>query len=142
MSLILASQLIRIVFFVSIAKVYRYSDQLSTTALLRRNATKNMATRCFILSLLYYVVLVNYKRFVPWARLCLDSSRPSVFWKIALNFRSSFNPSKTRAIFFSSISISILFEQVNFRAIRAKIRAILCLVSTLVWDTVSTNSWK
>ena len=55
----------------------------------------------------------------------------------AWNFRSTFDPSKNRAIFFSSISISILVERVNFRAIRAKFRAILCLVSTLplgIWN--------
>ena len=28
----------------------KYSDQLSTTALVRRNATKNLEKRCFILS--------------------------------------------------------------------------------------------
>ena len=55
----------------------------------------------------------------------------------AWNFRSTFDPSKNRAIFFSSISISILVKRVNFRAIRAKFRAILCLVSTLIWSLCS-----
>ena len=44
-----------------------------------------------------------------------------------------------RASFSSSIWISILVEQVNFRAIRAKFQAILCLVSTLT--SVHINAW-
>ena len=31
----------------------KYSDQLSTTALVRRNATKNLENSCFILNQLY-----------------------------------------------------------------------------------------
>ena len=51
----------------------------------------------------------------------------------ASNFRSSFDQSKNWVIFFRAFLISILVELVNLRAIWAKIRAILCLVSTLLW---------
>ena len=34
-------------------KIKKYSDQLSTTALVRRNATKNLENSCFILNQLY-----------------------------------------------------------------------------------------
>ena len=33
--------------------IKKYSDQLSTTALVRRNATKNLENSCFVLNQLY-----------------------------------------------------------------------------------------
>ena len=51
----------------------------------------------------------------------------------SIKFTISFRSEQKSSNCFSSISISILGERVNFRAIRAKFRAILCLVSTLNW---------
>ena len=61
------------------------------------------------------------------------------------NFRSFFDLSKNRADFFSSISILIMVEWVNFRVIRAKFRAIQWLVSTLRWSLLLqllVTSWS
>ena len=77
-----------------------------------------------------HILILNFER--AFRALSFD---PSDFQHEI--FRSSFDPRLNRANFFQAFLISILVEQMNFRAIRAKFRAILCLVSTLIQGIVS-----